>query len=68
MYDDHLNDQNLLNYEFEQMQLDRLRRIYRTEQRELAFALFFQKNKNHLFVLTCLIVFGLGYVFGVFVK
>jgi hypothetical protein len=50
------------------MQLDRLRRIYRTEQRELAFALFFQKNKNHLFVLTCLIVFGLGYVFGVFVK
>lgn len=72
MYDDHLSkmndEENLLNSEFYQLELDRLRRIYRTEQRELKVEQFVHRHQNRIFAVFCLAVFAFGYLVGTFLR
>lgn len=59
-----LDNSDLFNYEFEQLQLDNLRRIRRSDQRRV----WFERNKYKFIYVAVLTAFGIGYILGAFTR
>ena len=61
-------DEDLLNYEFDQLQLDLFRKIQRSDRRMFLFQSFKERYRTHIAVTICILAFCCGYWFGLLLK
>lgn len=58
------DDPDIFTYEFEQLQLDMLRRIHKADQRKI----WFEQHKQKFLYFAYIVAFCIGYILGILTK